>query len=246
MKENTKRALVWLYPASGKPLYFTKTQISLSVPSLTPAGISSMLYLLEKKQLVESHQVQSETTYGLTGYGIKVVESEIPALSTSRFNWQGNWTAVVGIQAPKSDQNFRYLREQLVVHQLIPLTRAVFLFPGSSLPARLQAMLETLYPHAVAVLAVSGWQWGDESAIIGHNTDLKSLMELYSGISSEIGRLIVPIESSKEINYQSKLPIVSLFDRLYSGLKSDFGLGKRFFPQVKFGRELLADLQLLG
>lgn len=246
MKENTKRTLVWLYKAGEVAPYFNKTQISLVVPSLSPAGLSSLLYLLEKRQMVESHQLGGELVYGLTQYGGKVVENEIPAISIDRWDWQGEWTVVVGIKAPKSDQNFRYLREQLTTHQFISLTRAVFLYPGTKLPARLQTTLETLYPHSVVVMAVARWQWGDEPAIIGQRTELFSLMEVYSGISSEISRLIVPNKTQKEIDHQSKLPISSLFDRLYAGLKSDFGLGKRYFPQVKFGRELLAELQLFG
>lgn len=246
MKENTKRTLVWLYKAGEVVPTFTKTQISIAAPALTSAGLASLLYLLEKRQLVESYQLSGTTLYRLTHYGNRLVESQIPALSTDRHQWNGQWTVVVGIKAPKSDQNFRYLREQLVSMQLISLTRGVFLYPGEKLPTNLQHTIETLYPHAVAVLSATQWQWGDVMAIIGHKIDITSLVGSYSGISSEVNRLIATNKTKKEIDHQSKIEIVSLFDRLYANLQIDFGLGKHFFPQEKFGRELLADIQLLG
>ena len=246
MKENTKRLLVWLYPTTGEPRFVPKSETTWVLDGLSSSGMQSLLYLLEKKQYLESQQLEGVLQFGLTQYGVKSIEAEFPALSSDRWQWQGEWTTVVCLSAPKTDKNFRYLRELMISHHLVGITRGVFMYPGAALPVHLQSTFETLYPNSVAVLATPEWLWGDERSVIGLKTNLYALMDVYSGISNELARLITNFGNIKTIDHQSKLLIASLFDRLYGALQSDFGLGRRYFPRVTFGRELLSKLQLYG
>ncbi len=246
MKENTKRLLVWLYPALDQPRFVKKTETIWLLENISDSGFQSLLYLMEKKSYIESQLINGTRQYSLTQYGKKSIEAEFPALSNERWHWQGEWTTIVCLSAPTSDKNFRYLRELMVSHYLIGLTRAVFLYPGVLLPPSLQSALETLYPNAVAVLETPKWLWGDERTVIGQKTQLYAHMSVYSGISTEIDRLTTHFESTKNSEDQPKIEITSLFNRYYSTLQSDYGLGKRYFPQVDFARELLARLQLFG
>jgi DNA-binding transcriptional regulator PaaX len=246
MKENAKRTLVWLYDVTSSGRFLTKTQIAWVLPDLTAAGLQSLLYQLEKKQLLLSHPQSSQIAYALTQHGSKLIEAEFPALSIDRDRWTGSWSMIVCLQAPQSDHNFRYLREYLLSRHCLSLTRGVFLYPDHHLPAQIQSTLETLYPHAVVVFSQLEWTWGDERKIIGQKMQLLTVHELLSGISKEIEALLIEKNSAIATSDQPKMPILSLFNRFFSLLKQDSGLGKHYFSQDCSARSVLADLQLLG
>lgn len=246
MKENAKRTLVWLYDVAGTGRFLTKTQIAGLLPSLSAAGLQSLLYQLEKKELLMSHPQTSQLVYSLTQHGSKLIEAEFPALSADRDQWAGSWSMIVCLQAPQSDQNFRYLREYLLSKRCLSLTRGVFLYPAGGLPAQIQSTLETLYPHAVVVFSQLQWAWGDERKIIGQKTQLLTVRDLLSGISKEAEQLLIEKTSIIDTKDQPKLPILSLFDRFFSLLAQDSGLGNHYFSQECSARTVLAQLQLLG
>lgn len=246
MKENTKRTLVWLYDSNLTGRFLSKTQISLVSPGLSPAGLQSLLYQLEKKQIITTHIQDGLTQYSLTQHGSKLIEADFPALSGSSASWKGNWSVIVCMQAPTTDLNFRYLREYLLARQCLSLTRGVFLFPGEQLSVQIQNTLETLYPHAVVVFTGVTWAWGDERMIIGQKIQLHAVSELLSGVSKEIDRLLIEKTAINITNDQSKSLIFSLFDRLYAIIKQDSGLGSHYFTQEISARKVLAKLQLLG
>ncbi len=246
MKENTKRTLVWLYDISGSGRFLTKTQIAWLLPSLSSAGLQSLLYQLEKKQVLISHSQSDQVVYGLTQHGSKLIEADFPALSADRYQWKGGWSMIVCLQAPHSDQNFRYLREFMLNRGCVSLTRGVFLYPAEQLPAQIQSTVETLYPHAVAVFTQLRWAWGDERKIIGQKMQLLTINDLLSGISKEAEKLLIEKTQIITTKDQSKQQILSLFDRFFSLLQQDSGLGQYYFPQVSSSRSVLAQLQLLG
>lgn len=246
MKENTKRTLVWLYDVTGDGRFLTKTQIAQVTPGLSVAGLQSLLYQLEKKQWLMSYQQSKQTVYSITQYGNKLIEAEFPSLSLLREQWKGSWSMIVCLQAPHSDQNFRYLREYLLARQCLSLTRGVFLYPDEQLPAQIQSTLETLYPHAVVVFQKVQWSWGDERKIIGQKLQLVTVQDLLSGVSNEATALLM---EKTQINYtkdQSKTRFISLFDRFMAIIKQDTGLGRHYFSQEISARLILAQLQLLG
>ncbi|MEA2056499.1 MAG: hypothetical protein U9O78_02150, partial [Patescibacteria group bacterium] len=67
--------------------------------------------------------------------------------------------------------------------------------------------------------------------------------DVYSGISTEIERLIIKNHSDNSLSDKHKKQIFSIFNRLYPILGSDLGIISRYFPQVKNGAKLLNQLK---
>lgn len=244
IKENTKKTLVWLYPTSAEWRFVPKTRISFVVPQLSPAGVRSLLYTLEKKQLILSQRVGGELQYGLTTIGKATIETEIPILKADQAP-NTEWSLLVFQQAPASDRNFRYLRQLLLAHHWIALGRGVFIYAGEpSLP--IQQTIQKLYPQAVMIAGVNKWHWGDMRLVIGQSTAANQVSDIYSGISREIERLIGQFLGEKALDDQAKSQIISTFDRLYLTLTQDFPLAAADGRHLTTGRELLGRLQLLG
>lgn len=244
IKENTKKTLVWLYPTAAEWRFVPKTRIGFVVPHLSPAGVRSLLYTLEKKQLILSQRINGELSYGLTTIGKATIETEIPILKGDQ---QANteWSLLVFQQAPASDRNFRYLRQLLLANHWIALSRGVFIVAGEpTLP--LQQTIQKLYPQAVMIAGVNKWHWGDMRLVIGQSTAANQVSDIYSGISREIDRLIDQFLGEKNLDDQAKKEIVSTFDRLYTTLEQDFPLAAGDSRSLTIGKELLGRLQLLG
>lgn len=245
IKENTKRALVWCYPTSQDWRWVTQTRIKWIVPHLTPAGLRSLLYGLERKQLILTRRQGGELQYGLTTMGKTLIEAEIPALASSDSTHTDQSSVLIFLQSPASDRNFRYLRQFLLNQHWVSVSRGVFLY--SAKPSELVLMtIQRLYAQSVVILRVGDWLWGDQRLLIGQQTALNLADELYSGISREITRLIEDLLDQKDLDDQSKMKINSVFDRLYAALKQDFSLVGASESKGLNGRSLLAQLQLLG
>ncbi|HCC84774.1 MAG TPA: hypothetical protein DEP87_03770, partial [Candidatus Pacebacteria bacterium] len=199
---------------------------------------------LEKKQLVLTQKIAGQTHYGLTTIGRATIEAEMPALASS-VDLKPEWSLLVFQQAPRSDRNFRYLRQFLLQHRWFALTRGVFVYPG--MPAELvMNSIQKLYAQSVLIVKVEAWVWGDIRLVIGQGTMASQVDDIYSGISREIDRLIGDYLSEKDLDYQAKQQIVSTFNRLYLVLEQDFYLGAGLHRPANQGRELLGRLQLLG
>jgi len=244
IKENAKRTLVWLYSATTEERWLSKDRISLILAHLTPAGVRSLLYSLEKKQLVFSQRVGGEINFALTNIGKALIETEIIGLSASS-QAEPQWSMLIFLKPPKSDRNFRYLRLLLLQQHWLTVSRGVFISPAQPIESLIQVIAK-LYAQSVIVLGIKDWRWGDIRLVIGQTVGASQVDDIYSGISREIDRLISEVLSKNELNHQDKSQILSVFDRLYSTLKLDFTqvlLKKRGNAS---GVELLSKLQLLG
>jgi DNA-binding transcriptional regulator PaaX len=245
IKENTKKTLVWCYPTSQDWRWVNQTRIKLVVPQLTPAGVRSLLYGLERKQLILTRRQAGEIQYGLTTMGKTLIEAEIPALAASDSTQIDQSSVLIFLESPASDRNFRYLRQFLLNQHWVSISRGVFLYPNRPSEVVLTTV-QRLYAQSVVILRVSNWLWGDERLLIGQQSALNLADELYSGISREVKRLIEDLLDQKELDDQAKIKINSVFDRLYSALSQDFTLVSPVQPNQFSGRTLLAQLQLLG
>lgn len=223
----------------------SQTRIKWIVPQLTPAGVRSLLYGLERKQLILTRRQAGEIQYGLTTMGKTLIEAEIPALASSDSTQSDQSSVLIFLQSPVNDRNFRYLRQFLLNQRWVSVSRGVFLYQARPSEVVLTT-IQRLYAQSVVILRVGNWLWGDERLLIGQQTALNLADELYSGISREIKRLIEDILDQKELDDQSKMKINSVFDRLYTALNQDSSLvGDNQINQLT-GRSLLAQLQLLG
>lgn len=244
IKENTKRTLVWLFPADEAERWLSKTRISLVVPQLSPSGLRSLVYGLEKNQLILSRYESGQQVYGLTTIGKSLIETEIAGLKVSTLAVQ-NSSVLVFMQPPNSDRNFRYLRQFLIAHRWTAVTRGVFVFSGQPTESTLE-IVQRLYAQAVLIFSVSDWLWGDLRLVIGHGSNISQAGDIYSGISRELDGLIGDVIGEKELDYPTKIKIVSIFDRLYSALKFDFNQVITPKQTSLTGIGLLGRLQLLG
>ncbi|MBD3250213.1 MAG: hypothetical protein GF381_01405 [Candidatus Pacebacteria bacterium] len=243
MKLNTKKLLLWLYPveqSSKRRVSFN--QIEWLLWDLTPAGRDSLVRLLEEKQLIFTDELEGELKLSLSSHGQKQLAVQIPALTKHDGGWDGRWTMLVFLQSPASDPSFRYLRNYLVKNNWFSLKRGLYLYPGP-LPPTVEELLAKSYIGHAAAISFDQWKFGDERAIIGRKTNVKDLIDLYSGISSEIDSLLSNFSKTKKFTDQQKQQFFSIFDRLAHSLLSDLGLVSYYFPAAKTGTDLLQTLQ---
>jgi hypothetical protein len=218
--------------------------MSLVLPQLSPAGLRSLLYLLQKNQYVLMRKQGEATQLCLSQIGKAMIEAEIPALTELKPGTT-SWSLLTFLTAPESDRNFRYLRLLLLQHRWLAITRGVFIYPGQPTESVLRT-IQRLYPSSVAIMQVDKWLWGDYRLVIGQQDSYNQANDVYSGISKELAGLISNHLAEKEFDDQTKLAITSIFDRLYHALCHDFTLGESLESQIVPGRELLRQLQLLG
>lgn len=242
MKQNTKKLLVWLHPTRDTVRWVDQSQVSWLLPKLTPAGLRSLLFLLEKKQFILVEKLSDRTLVSSTSHGQKALGEHIPAFSDERDNWDRSWTIIAFTQAPVGDKNFRYLRQVLLGVQSIPLARGLFLYPGK-VPDKIMELVTQLYRSSVVIMESKNWKFGDEHEIIGRKTNMTDVVNIYSGISNELDALTRESELNNGREDQQKEHLFSIFNRLYDALSVDSGLTKHYFPQVKGGVELVGRLQ---
>lgn len=242
MKENSKKILLFLYPSENESVWWNLDELHDLLPHLSLAGLQSALFLLDKKDLLRIDKTQVKWRYSLSSYGQSYLEELFPALCDSNEKWQGDWSLIIFLEAPKSDKNFRYLRSYLTQNKAIALTRAVYLYPGL-LSAKVLADLQNSYKNAVLVMKISKWLFGDDFKVIGQKAQLNDLFELYSSISKELDRLISIKSNQKEFTQQEKINFFSVLSRFLSVLEIDPALLRLYFPQVESARKLLYKFQ---
>ena len=243
MKNNSKKLLLWLYPAGDQPKRRVPyQQIKWLLKDLTEAGRQSLIRLMENKQLIFTDELEGSLNLTISSHGQNLLEAEIPALVKGAGQWQGDWSMLLFLDSPQADQSFRYLRTQLVKHNWFSLKRGVYLYPGD-LPQNIKETLTKVYISHVAVVKFDQWQFGDEQIIIGQKTGLQDLIDVYSGIGKEIENLLTYFSKNKNFSNRQKSKFYSIFDRLLHTLLGDLGLITYYFPNAKSGIELLTELQ---
>jgi hypothetical protein len=245
MKENAQRLLTWLYPSDKTARWVKLDELSLVAPQLTEGGLQSVLSYLQQHKRLVIERFDGQQLASITTHGMQALTGQIPAFQAQRRNWQGSWQGVFFLQAPKSDQNFRFLRRLLLGSFALPVNRGIFLYPGN-LPEKITFELNTSYEGAVIVTEFKQWSFGDEREVIGSILNFSDQVNSYSGVSKEIDKLLRLETPLIEFTDQSKLRFSSVFDRLFANLKNDFGVQQAYFPQVKGGVDLLFELQNLS
>jgi len=243
MKENSKKILLFLYPSlANEPTWLSFSKLQQLLPALTPSGLQSSLFLLDKKDFLRIDKTQADWRYSLSSYGQSYLEDLFPALLADRDKWRGDWSVVVFLEAPKTDKNFRYLRSYLTQNKAISLTRAVYLFPGT-ISDKILNELQYSYKNAVLVLKVSQWLFGDEFKVIGQKAQLNDRFALYSSISKELDRLISIKANHKTFTQQENSNFFSALDRFLGILSTDEALLTYYFPEVEGAKKLLFKFQ---
>ena len=217
-------------------------QVKKLLSKLSDSGLKSLLFLLNKKQLVSLEKINEELHISITSHGKRALETQFPAFSPRFYKWQGQWSVVVFLRPPKGDKNFRFLRKKLLSLHFLGLTRGVFLYPGE-VPEQVLKLCDQLYRDSILILNIQDWIFGDELQVIGLKSGLLDAKDSYSSISKEISRLIEKNEQKKGLIKSSEEEIVSVFHRLYQVLDGDCGVGNYYFPQEDGFLTLLKKLQ---
>ncbi len=245
MKDNSKKLLLWTYPVAGqKQRKVPYDQLEWLLSDLTASGRRSLVRLLEKKQLIFTDTITDQWRVSISSHGKSELEAQFPVLKRGDDESVRPWSVVVFMDAPEQDPRFRYLRSQLVKHQLFSLKRGLYLYPGQ-LPRDIVESLQEVYRSSVVVLTVAQWSFGDEQIVIGQKTKLRDRLDVYSGIGREVEGLIAEIDESKSLLDKQKERIASIFDRLYQSLGTDLGLISRYYPKAQSGLDLLNQLKSL-
>ena len=242
MKDNSKKILLFLYPTTREDRWLDLSSLRQVVPDLTDAGFKSLLFLLEKKQFLKVDKTNNQFRYALSSYAKSSLEAEFPALLQRDDKGKEDWKIIVFLESPKTDKNFRYLRNFLTKNKAIALTRAVFLYPGK-LSELIEKELNSSYRNSVVVMELGKWLIGDEFTIMGQKAGLNDLFNLYSGLSKEIESLIIISTKKNNASDQQKQQLFSVFSRFVDIISADSSLLGLYFSQVETALSLLQKLQ---
>ncbi len=245
MKKNAQKILLCLYSFSkNDQIILSASQLKLCVPDMTDGGYRSLLLFLQRKKYLVKENVGGSLYYSLGKLGREVLRAKFPALNETWQHWNGEWSAMAFIKAPKSDPQFRYLRQLLLGDHVLPLARGVYLAAGGFSPQVIN-ICNTLYQDSLIIFSVGEWEFGLDRPIIVEYYDLASIASVYSSIGTSIDQLLNIFNNSKNRTDQQKLLITTTIDRLWSGLKEDPGFTTYYFPGLLDIASLLKKIYLL-
>ncbi len=243
MKMNARKLLFsFSRPRQRELLPVTMEQCQYLLPTLSSSGLRSLLFLLKKQGLMTAEALGGITYWRVTDLGVQALTQDLPVLSFSEGTWDGTWACLVFKEAPSQDKQFRYLRELLIKRGALSLTRGVFLHPDHFSEEILRECQDR-YRTSVTIFNVKEWVHGDDRSLIIERYALLDLAQAYSGISTEVERLINRKRVYSELTHQEKKHLFSLFDRLYLIAVDDRGLLPYYYPQVPRAFDLLKLLQ---
>jgi len=245
MKKTSQKLLLLLYNQdSQSPLRLAVTQVRWLLPELSLAGQRSLVYLLEKKGMIELNRLGETTWLNLTVQGKKALEAEFRALDSFWNNWTGEWTELVFLHSPKGDRQFRYLRQLALKAGALPLTRAVYLWP-TGLTGRLLQVCQQLYSRSILSVELGAVAIGDLRPIIIKYYSLAERYTVYSSISRQINLLLNAISLKNELSIKEKTQFNLILEKIILVLADDLGLTSLYFPEVTRPIELIQQMQLI-
>ncbi|MBD3279487.1 MAG: hypothetical protein GF390_02120 [Candidatus Pacebacteria bacterium] len=245
MKITTQKLMLWLYPVATQNRWVEYADLKFLLPDLSKSGRRSLVAWLKKKGWLITSQSDQGLLLSLTKTGQHQLVQKWPVLQDHWQDWQGEWSILLCLTAPKNDPGFRYLRDQLIQLKAINLTRGVYLYPNN-FPTSLLDLVAKLYAQQVVIMRVNQWQWGDEQVILQQRLSLNDLARAYSGISKELKQLLMVKNKQKDLTDQLKKRLFRVFNRLVAAMEDDLGIVNHYFPRVEAPQQLLAYLQQLN
>ncbi len=247
LKINTKKILLCLFATElAAEQGLELKELRACVSTLSETGVRSLIVLLEKKKLLFKKRVFGKTTFLLTEQGREAVKVSFPAVNYLNDDWDGRWMGMTFLNAPKSDTNFRFLRELVLAERALPLARGFYIKAGGFSEAVLSEV-KARYLENVALFWVDTWIVGLDRPLVYKYYDLNAVAESLSGISNQVDDLLTKIEPKKRLIERDKKNIYTAVDRLMGSLREDSRLLRHYFPEVpealnilsKVGRVLL-------
>lgn len=229
IKESSQKVLLALYAPDQPRPFVLSPAVFKELLQLSESGFRSLLFSLEKKQFILSTSL-GEPAVQLLPLGQQALTDLFPALRSDFESWQGDWQALVFLEAPTGDQNFRNLRRKLLELKAIPLTRGVYLYPGP-VPALFRSELQVLYAQSVAILSVSQWQFGSNPAIEVTHQNAEETFHMYSSVSTTLYELLTRKNHKKGLTLAEKNRLFSAFTMFWESIGLDMGFLGYYYPR---------------
>jgi hypothetical protein len=240
MKINSRKLLLFLYDRDNH-IWVNYSQLDYIWQNLSETGKRSLLSLLIKKGYLINETIEGRSSFTLSLNGKRWCEETYPGLSLEKSD---QWFACILANPPQSDPYFRVLKLKIAKHNFIQINPTVFLFNGQ-LPFALLKEIELKYINSVLVFALQTLLVGDNYLLLNENLGISDLKRTYSGISSEIKKLISKKNSFSILNHQSNIAIFSVFERIFETLEKDRGQMKFALGTFLSGGEVLAKFHQL-
>ena len=241
LKPNTSRLLLFLTITTWVEMDLMMLEMLL--PDLTKSGVRSLLVYCQKMSWIKIENLQGKKRVYLTNYGKKELELQFPVFSSKVDQWRGEWELVMFLTPPKTDPQFRFLRNYLLARQGCVVSRGNYLMPSYMVGQLIEDVYQS-YRKSVMIFSIKEWVFGDEKTFISDNYHLLDLIDSYSGVSNEIDELLEKKKEGSFANDQQKKVFLSVFSRLASIIQKDSGLLRYYFPDVKGGLCLLSSLEV--
>jgi len=242
LKPNTSRLLLFLTIDTWMEM--NSQTLEMLLPDLTKSGIRSLLTYCQNMSWIKIDVLDGKKRVYLTNYGKKELELQFPVFSLKVDQWQGEWELVMFLTPPKTDPQFRFLRNYLLARQGCAISRGNYLIP-SYMAGQLVEDVYQSYRKSVMIFSIKKWVFGDEKTYLSDHYHLSDLADSYSGASNEINELLNKKNEGSFANDQQKKSFFSVFNRLVSTIQKDSGMLHYYFPEVKGGLNLLSSLKLL-
>jgi hypothetical protein len=241
MKQSSKKILssLWFSPQDSV-VVFSTVALQQLVPELSQSGCRSLLTHLQTKGLIAAGRLGDTRGWYLLEAGRAALSEHFPLFK----DLPDIWWIVICRTPPEGDREFRFLRQQLLGHYALPLSRGVYALWGE-IPPSITELLRSSYSRSVFVASLNDVSYGDfrfECEEYFHTSDV---LRAYSSVSSQAARLISEISSKNRLTEGQKKEIVNIYWQWYSAVESDPGNSSRLFTQAVSGRVALGQWQQL-
>ncbi|MFH1967356.1 MAG: hypothetical protein ABIJ03_02500 [Patescibacteria group bacterium] len=245
MKENSLKLLLNVVPTSDQPKAIAVATLKRVVfPNLKSASFRSLLYLAKSRGWLDLQTVAGERVVIGTKQALTALQAQFPALLNVWATWQGDWLCLVFNQPPKTDKQFRYLRNWCQTHKCIQLSRGVYLAPDVYLSQFLN-QLKPIYDNSIYILKTREWQADNIDRVAREKYSIIELSNQYSGVSNQIERLLKILDLQKKLDDGHIEQLQSLFERLFLAIAGDLGVIRYYFSYLKAPLALVGTWQSL-
>jgi len=245
MKENSLKLLLNLVSKSGEQRSVRVTALKNTVfPNLKSSSFRSLLYLAKARGWLDLQTVAGERVIIGNRQALTVLEPHFPALLGVWDNWEGQWLSLVFNRPPKTDKQFRFLRNWCQAHHCLQLSRGVYLAPDVYLTNYLSE-LKPIYDHSIYILSSREWQNDNVDQVAREKYQVVELSNQYSGISNQINGLLKIIDLQKKLDDQHIEQLPALFERLFVAITADLGVIRYYFPHLESVWSLIGGWQSL-
>lgn len=214
MKKSSKKLLLFLGLVNAGDHSLDYAALDYILPELSAKGIASLVYLLQKNFLVESHIVSDSKQVRITASGMRSLRMLFPGVLTTNDEQASRWHCAVFVASKQSDKAFRYLRSIILTDGAYQLTRGVYI-KAAPFSERFIDTCAKLYQSSVSIFSIDQFIFGIDSHILANKMGATEHFADMSGISKEIEQLLSQINNDLSLRNGHKPQIQGLLERIY-------------------------------